>query len=206
MTTIQTLFTPVAFGLALLGGCDSATNSTAVNDGLPNNSDMAASDMPSTSSNGTDPSTEAVTELVPIGDSGARGEVRFVQQGDIVKITGEVTGLQPGKHGFHVHAKGDLSDKQTGKSAGGHFDPTSQPHGKPSDTQRHVGDLGNIEANADGVATIDMQDDVISLVGDNNITGRSLMIHANSDQFTQPTGDAGGRVAFGLIEQVTSTP
>jgi len=143
----------------------------------------------------------AVAEMVAIGDSGVTGTVRFTQREDKVEVRGEITGLEPGKHGFHVHEKGDLSDKKEGKSAGGHFDPTDQPHGRPSDEERHVGDLGNIVADENGKATINIDDDVISLRGENSILGRSLMVHAKADEFTQPTGDAGGRVSFGLIEK-----
>lgn len=150
----------------------------------------------------------ATVDLVPIGDSKVEGSVRFVQEGDKVKIAGTVTGLSPGRHGFHVHEHGDLSDKKEGKSAGGHYNPTNKPHGRPSEEERHVGDLGNIEANDKGVAKIDMQDSVISLSGPHSIVDRSLMIHEGEDKFTQPTGDAGGRVAFGLIkaEQNATNP
>ncbi|MFG0288827.1 MAG: superoxide dismutase family protein [Rhodopirellula sp. JB044] len=157
--------------------------------------------------NATDEATQntqpiiASTTLVAIGDNDVEGTIEFVQRGDTVKVTGEVRGLSPGKHGFHVHEKGDLSDTETGKSAGGHFNPTHQEHGKPGEEKRHVGDLGNIEANEDGVAKIDITDEVISLDGPNSIIGRSVMIHEGEDQFTQPTGDAGGRVAFGKIEK-----
>lgn len=157
---------------------------------------------PATSSSDTDGSQMlmATTNLEAIGNSGVAGTIQFEQDGETVTVTGEVTGLKPGMHGFHVHENGDLSDKETGKSAGGHFNPTDKSHGKPSDDERHVGDLGNIEANEEGVATVDITDDVISLDGENSIAGKALVIHAGEDQFTQPTGDAGDRVAFGLIE------
>ncbi len=183
--------------------------------------DMAAPDMASTdltapetdapetaSADVTEPSDDntaiesvsALCTLVAIGDSKVKGAIRFVQEGEMVRITGEVTGLEPGRHGFHVHEKGDLSDKETGKSAGGHFNPTDQPHGKKADGKRHVGDLGNIDASDEGVATISMEDNVVSLTGENSIVGKSIVIHAGEDKFTQPSGDAGDRVAFGLIE------
>lgn len=146
------------------------------------------------------PVTKAVCELIPIGDSGVSGTIHFTKEGDQIQVKGEITGLKPGKHGFHVHEKGDLSDKENGKSAGGHFNPTDQPHGRPSDSKRHVGDLGNIEANQDGKAQVDIVDDVIQLNGKNSIIGRAIVVHAGEDQFTQPTGDAGARVAFGKIE------
>lgn len=144
---------------------------------------------------------EALAVLEPVGDSKVKGSVRFSQTGDTVHVHGEVTGLTPGLHGFHVHEKGDLSDKEKGQSVGGHYNPTDQPHGKPEDQERHVGDLGNINANDEGIATIDLQDDVIRLDGEHSIVGRALVIHAGEDKFTQPAGDAGARVAFGVIKR-----
>ena len=98
-----------------------------------------------------------------------------------------------------MHEFGDLSDTQTGKSAGGHFAPDGNPHGRPTDVKRHVGDLGNIVADANGVAEIHMVDSVISLGGPHSILGRAVVVHAKEDTFAQPTGDAGSRVAFGTI-------
>lgn len=170
---------------------DAATN---------NSTEDAATTNENQSTAIADEISQAICELEPIGDSGVTGTIRFAKEGDTIAVSGNVVGLKPGKHGFHVHENGDLSDKETGKSAGGHFNPTNQPHGKPGDEQRHVGDLGNIEAGEDGKATIDITDDLIELNGDNAIVGHALVIHAGEDKFTQPTGDAGDRVAFGLIE------
>ncbi|WP_442483613.1 superoxide dismutase family protein [Aeoliella sp. SH292] len=142
----------------------------------------------------------AVCNLEEIGGSGVTGTLNFVQEADTVTLTGEVTGLTPGLHGFHVHESGDLSDKEKGESAGGHFNPTGHAHGHAEDAERHVGDLGNIEANAEGVATINITDTVIRLDGEHPIVGKAMVVHADEDKFTQPTGDAGGRVAFGVVE------
>ncbi|TWU05821.1 superoxide dismutase family protein [Stieleria varia] len=204
------------FGLALaalvvggLAGCDRAADQVSTTANAPSpetaTTDIPATDTPAADTVSDDNAMESVAkakcELVSVGESGVEGQVEFSQQGEMVTVTGKVTGLSPGKHGFHVHEKGDLSDKETGKSTGGHYNPTDQPHGKMTDEKRHVGDLGNIEADADGVAMIDIKDSVISLTGDHSIIGRSIVIHADADQFTQPTGDAGARVAFGAIEK-----
>ncbi len=146
------------------------------------------------------PATQARATLVAIGNSGVAGEINFAQSGGKVKITGTVTGLTPGEHGFHVHEKGDLSDTEKGESVGGHFNPDMKDHGRPSDTTRHAGDFGNITANDQGVAEINVEDAVVKMDGANSIVGRSIVIHAQADRFTQPSGDAGGRVAFGKIE------
>lgn len=142
---------------------------------------------------------EAVAVLQPVGGSGVSGTIYFTQQEGAVAVTGTVTGLTPGRHGFHVHEYGDLADTREGESAGGHYNPTNMPHGAPESAQRHVGDLGNIVANAPGTATINMRDRVIRLNAPHAIVGRAVVVHARADKFTQPSGDAGGRVAFGVI-------
>lgn len=141
----------------------------------------------------------AIAVLQPVGDSGVEGVIRFTREGEAVRISGTISGLTPGKHGFHIHEFGDTSDVQTGKSAGGHFNPTGEEHGRPDDPRRHVGDLGNIEADDSGEATISMEDKVIRLNGPHAILGRAIVVHEKEDQFTQPSGDAGDRVAFGVI-------
>ncbi|XP_015177860.1 PREDICTED: superoxide dismutase [Cu-Zn], chloroplastic-like [Polistes dominula] len=121
-----------------------------------------------------------------------------------VKLTGKVTGLTPGLHGFHVHEKGDL--KEGCKSTGPHFNPENNTHGAPGDTIRHVGDLGNIKANDAGEAVIDITDNIISLSGPNNILGRAIVVHSQEDDLgkggspvSNSTGNAGDRWACGII-------
>jgi Cu-Zn family superoxide dismutase len=143
---------------------------------------------------------KAICVLVPVGESKVTGTVRFERQADgKVKVSGEVRGLTPGRHGFHVHEFGDLSARDDGKSVGDHFAGGSETHGRRDAQERHAGDLGNIEAGDDGVAQIDLVDDVLALSGPHSILGRGLVVHADEDKFTQPSGDAGGRVAFGVI-------
>ena len=164
--------------------------------------ERAAADEPTTPPATAMQPTRAVAVLFPVDDSGVTGVVRLQSEGGKVKLTGEVRGLEPNtKHGFHVHEYGDLTDLKTGKSTGGHFAPDGSPHGKPSADaqQRHVGDLGNIQADAKGVARIDITDAIISLHGKHSVIGRAFVVHAGEDKFTQPTGDAGDRIAFGTI-------
>ncbi len=142
---------------------------------------------------------KAVAVLIATGDSGVSGVVYFVKDGKAVHVTGTVKGLKPGEHGFHVHEYGDVTGVADGLSAGGHFNPEKKMHGKPGDTERHVGDLWNIKAGDDGVATIDIKDSKLELSGPHSILGRGLVVHANPDKFTQPVGDAGGRVAVGVV-------
>lgn len=142
---------------------------------------------------------EAVCVLMPIAESGVHGIINFHQVDGSVAIQGDVWGLKPGKHGFHVHQFGDLSDAKEGKSAGDHFNPAMEKHGAQDAAHRHAGDFGNIEADAEGHAKINFTDKLATIHGKTSILGRSLVVHADEDKFTQPTGDAGGRVAFGVI-------
>ena len=144
--------------------------------------------------------TKAVCVLMPVGGSGVSGTVTFERVDDAkVKVTGEVTGLAPGDHGFHVHQFGDATDMAAGKSAGSHMDVGDHPHGRVTDAKRHTGDLGNITADANGVAKVNVTDEVISLNGAHSILGRGVVVHEKADDFGQPTGNAGGRQALGVI-------
>jgi superoxide dismutase, Cu-Zn family len=133
-------------------------------------------------------------------DNKITGKITFTQQPDGVLIVGDVDGLTPGKHGFHVHEHGDCSASD-GSSAGAHFNPTNKKHGGPDDPDRHVGDLGNMVADANGHAHYQRVDKVISLNGKDTIVGLSIIIHADEDDYkTQPTGASGTKIACGIIE------
>jgi Cu-Zn family superoxide dismutase len=139
--------------------------------------------------------TRAICVLEPINKSGVTGTIIFDVVGNHVHISGKT----PGKHGFHVHQFGDLSDSEKGESAGGHFNPHKTQHGAPDAQTRHVGDLGNVEATSEGVAVIDQDDAHIKLMGGDSIIGHSVVVHEKPDTFVQPTGAAGGRVAVGVV-------
>ncbi|HEX5272475.1 MAG TPA: superoxide dismutase family protein [Gemmataceae bacterium] len=142
--------------------------------------------------------TKAVAVLHPTKDSKVHGVITFTVEGDAVHVAGKIEGLSPGEHGFHVHEFGDVSSAD-GMATGGHFDSDKHMHGAEDAGDRHTGDLGNIKAGDDGVATIDKTDKVIKLSGPNSIVGRGLIVHAKKDDYSQPTGNAGGRVAQGVI-------
>jgi len=153
--------------------------------------------------------TRAAVELVAAGESGVGGSLQLVQGPGHVRILGTVTGLTPGKHGFHVHAKGATGDNC--KAAGGHFNPDGVDHSSPLSPSRHAGDLGNILA--DGPNTLlNLVDSYITL-GDGglrDVAGRGIVIHAGEDDLGRGTGDktesskktgnAGARVACGVIK------
>eukprot|EP01083_Nonionella_stella_P080044 219746_1 len=122
------------------------------------------------------------------------------------RIFGEITGLKPnGVHGFHIHEFGDISSNEHGIidciSTGAHYNPFKKLHGGPNDEERHVGDLGNIIANQNGIAIIDIIAPKIKLNGHNNVIGRSFVIHELEDDLSpsSATGNAGGRLACGVI-------
>ncbi|XP_037604048.1 superoxide dismutase [Cu-Zn] isoform X2 [Sebastes umbrosus] len=147
---------------------------------------------------------KAVCVLKGAGDT--TGTVFFEQENDSdpVKLTGEIFGLTPGEHGFHVHAFGDNTNGCI--SAGPHFNPHGKDHAGPTDELRHVGDLGNVTANAENVAKLDFTDKVITLAGPHSIIGRTMVIHEKKDDLGKggndeslKTGNAGARLACGVI-------
>ena len=143
---------------------------------------------------------KAVSRLQPTTGNSVNGTVSFEETEKGIHIVARLSGLTPGDHGFHIHAKGDCSSND-GKSAGGHFNPHEDSHGKPHSAERHVGDLSNITADANGNAKYNRVDTVVSFGGVNRIIGKGIIIHARADDLTsQPTGAAGPRIACGVIE------
>ena len=141
----------------------------------------------------------AVCVLHPTEGNKVEGIVTFEQHDGYVLVKAEVTGLTPGKHGFHIHQWGDVGAND-GTKTGGHFNPEDHPHARPEAGKRHAGDLGNLEADKTGRATYEYKDKVIALHGAHSIIGRGLIVHAGEDDLTsQPTGAAGARVAQGVI-------
>jgi superoxide dismutase, Cu-Zn family len=142
--------------------------------------------------------TKAVAVLFPTKGSDVKGRVTFTQDGRTIHVRAEISGLSPGEHGFHIHEFGVWSED--GMASGGHFNPTMSPHASPESPKRHVGDLGNVTANANGHVTYDLDDSHMSFHGPHSIIGRGLVVHEKADDLkTQPTGNAGGRLAVGVI-------
>jgi Cu-Zn family superoxide dismutase len=143
--------------------------------------------------------TKAVAVLHPIEGSNVHGVVTFTKVENGIKIVADIEGLTPGKHGFHIHEYGDCSAPD-GTSAGGHFNPDNKKHGATDAAERHVGDMGNVTADADGNAHFEWTDNLMTFSGPHSIIGRGVIVHAGEDDLvSQPTGDAGSRVACGVI-------
>ena len=150
---------------------------------------------------------------------GIKGFVEFTElPNKKVRVNVNISGLTPGYHGFHIHQRGDL--REGCKSLCSHFNPFNTPHGNPHSgkTHRHVGDLGNIFADSEGVASECFIDQQIKLRGKCNIVGRSVVVHEKEDdlgfggidesgniydhdlhQESLKTGNAGSRIACGVI-------
>lgn len=143
--------------------------------------------------------TKAIAILVPTKDSKVQGTVTFTKVSQGIQVEATVTGLTVGKHGFHIHEYGDLRSAD-GSAAGGHYNPTGEPHGGPGATKKHVGDLGNITAETTGPARYSGVLEHLTLEGKESILGRGIVVHAKADDLlSQPSGDAGDRVAVGVI-------
>lgn len=142
----------------------------------------------------------AVAVLTPTEDNEVQGSVVFREVDAGVEVTAIVRGLEPGSsHGFHIHQWGDITEAD-GSGAGGHYDPEGHEHGLPPGRPRHAGDLGNLESDADGVARYERTVSNITVAGlDNPIIGRAVIVHADADDGGQPTGNAGPRLAQGVI-------
>jgi len=139
------------------------------------------------------------------GKEGVTGVVNFAQEGNgPTTVTAKLGGLQPGLHGFHVHALGDTTNGCL--STGAHFNPHGKEHGAPDDHNRHAGDLGNVIVQDDGTAELSISDNHIPLSGPHSIIGRAVVVHADPDdlgkgghELSKTTGNAGGRLACGVI-------
>ena len=146
----------------------------------------------------------ASAQLEPTKGSKASGTVTFQQTAGKVRVVADVSGLVPGReHGFHIHEAGDCSSGD-GMSAKGHFNPHMKPHGHYGSSERHAGDLPALKADDKGNARIERDIDVITVApGPAGIVGRGVIVHADPDDYTtQPTGNAGARLACGIIQRI----
>lgn len=185
----------------ILTGCacsDSSSKGTKISDQV----ERLTNDIAMTNVNVSDKTKKIVKAMAfvkPTKGNNVRGKVTFTKVNNGIKIVADFEGLKPGKHGFHIHEFGDCGDD--GAAAGAHFNPTHKEHGSPDTESRHVGDLGNLVADASGFAHYERIDKEIAFEGDNSIIGRSIIVHADEDDFkTQPAGASGAKIACGIIE------
>ncbi|MFX1725916.1 superoxide dismutase family protein [Stenotrophomonas sp. AS1] len=147
----------------------------------------------------------AEANLSPASASLVSGRLALVPDARGVHITGVIGGLQPLQvAGFHVHERGDCSAVDA-SSAGAHFNPAGQPHGRNSAGAHHAGDMDNLRADAQGRVNVDIRLPAVTLGGGaaTDIAGRALIVHANADDYrSQPAGNAGARIACGVIRVV----
>ncbi|MBL0310621.1 MAG: superoxide dismutase family protein [Bacteroidetes bacterium] len=172
-------------------GCNSGTTT----DSTSNEREIA----PSKEDKGT---LKAVANIMAKSNSNVAGTVTFTQTGDLVTMVADISGLTPGNHAIHIHANGDCSAAD-GSSAGGHWNPTNVNHGKWGTAPFHLGDIGNIMADSNGVGTYSRETDLWCIHcadANKDITGKSIIIHAGVDDFSsQPAGAAGARIGCGEI-------
>jgi len=146
----------------------------------------------------------ATANLQPRSGSTVQGTVTLIQTDQGLQIDAQVENLTPNaEHGFHVH-EGTDCDTPDASSAGPHFNPTDKPHGEPASSHSHAGDLPNLTANSDGRATLSTVSSAVSLNEEekNSVIGRTMIVHAlPDDHHSQPAGNAGARVACGVIVQ-----
>lgn len=167
----------------------------------PTPSASAPLEAPQTTSSAPSGSTIEVP-LEARSDSKLSGKATFTETPDGVRMMLDVAGISPGKHGVHVHEKGDCSAPDA-MSAGAHFSPEGHPHGLPPTQPRHLGDLGNLEAGEDGRAHFEAVAPHANLrPGDSrSFVDRSIIVHAKPDDGSQPSGNAGARIGCGEIRR-----
>jgi Cu-Zn family superoxide dismutase len=144
--------------------------------------------------------TKLVAKLNPSSGSQVTGTVTFTAAAKGAHVVIDMTDLTPGKHGLHIHEKGDCSAADAA-SAGAHFNPTHSHHGGPTSAERHAGDFGNVEADASGKVHVELKEKGLKLSGADSIVGKSVIVHEKEDDLkTDPSGNSGARVACGVIE------
>lgn len=198
----------VACAILPLAACDDyAANGGGTENGAEARQSIETTPSPTARSELSDQREEAapvsaVAILSPTQGNDAEGRVEIsAASPEGLALHVRLSGLHPGKHGFHVHTLGDCSAPDA-SSAGGHFNPTGMPHSGPDSVKHHVGDLGNLEADDNGQVDTRLVFESLRLQGETGILGRALIVHQNADDFeTQPSGDAGPRVACGVIEK-----
>ena len=195
-SAISSLLTGIAIAATVaLAGCSTSS---------PAPSSSSAADTATSSNAPASKGVQAIARLEATKGSMVSGTIQFFPEADgSVRIKGSVQGFAPNtEHGFHIHEKGDCSSGD-GLSAGGHFNPTEQAHGKFDGKAHHSGDLPSLKTDAQGAANVDFVTRAITLDrGRTGVLGRGLIVHNDPDDYTtQPTGNSGARLACAVIER-----
>jgi Cu-Zn family superoxide dismutase len=142
----------------------------------------------------------AVAAIEARSGSSLTGIATFVQNGDSVHVTVDVSNAPQGIHAVHLHEKGDCSAPDA-TSAGGHFNPAHMEHGSPDAAAHHAGDFGNMSVGEEGHGHLELDTRMLTVLpGDRSVDGRAVVVHAKEDDMhTQPTGNAGGRIGCGVV-------
>lgn len=151
--------------------------------------------------------TKAHAVLTPAEGSSLQAAVNFTEVAGGVQVNAWVLGAEPGDHGFHLHEVGDCSASDF-TSAGGHFNPTAVQHGGPTDALHHAGDWGNMVVSSVGSGSLSVTTNMLSVgPGANSVVGRAVILHGGTDDLvSQPSGDAGPRIACGVVELGSAPP
>lgn len=184
--------TVAAVGLMLAAGCaQEQEQPLPIEEPAPATTEPAPAAVPAVETASTDLTGAEGTSY---------GTVVFTQSGETTTVTASVIGVEPGLHGFHVHATGECTPPDFA-SAEGHFNPTDTIHGAPTDLEHHAGDLGNIQVAEDGTGTLEVTSDTLTVTaGPNSAVGKAVILHEGEDDFvSQPSGDAGARLACGVV-------
>ena len=192
----------VLIAAGVVAGCSPKESTPAAQ--VQDDPSTTASTQPATTAPPSDPtSAKHRADLMPGQGGDVAGALDLVVNEGVVLMTGQVSGLKPeSMHGFHIHEKGDCSSPDF-KSAGEHFNPTSQAHGDPVMPPHHLGDIPNLVADEMGKAPVNARIEGVTLGdhGANDLVGRAVVVHAMPDDYkTQPSGNSGDRIACGVIQ------
>jgi Cu-Zn family superoxide dismutase len=159
--------------------------------------------LPLAACSSSKPMPMAMAMLVPTANQTAKGMIHFMENRDgSVEVQVDLTGVPAGVHGFHAHDKGDCSDN--GMASGGHYNPLNAPHAGPEAASKHAGDFGNVTANENGIVnTMFTTRSITVSPGPISVAGHAIILHANADDLTtQPSGNAGARIACGIVQSM----
>jgi superoxide dismutase, Cu-Zn family len=186
------LSVPLILAVSQLAGCSKQADAER-----PAAAEASGAETPEAPAHGAR-TASAVLQTAP--GVALSGKAEFSELPSGVRARVELANAKPGKHGIHIHQKGDCSDIP-GKSMGEHFAPDAKEHGLLESPVRHLGDLGNIEVDADGTGAIDVEVPAAKLDdGSHSYVGKALVIHEKEDVGTGPSGDSGSPIACAVIQ------